>query len=140
MKCPSTQKYHEPSFLWEVWTWHTLATLVFCARWSVRLRTVGWRGLRGDDYFSVLAITCCSCNLAAMTVGYKFGSVLDFSDEEFAEKTACQLDRIRIGTKFQVCGRPTQRQDFHLRVDALLTRLSRRSFWPGIPTRHSSGR
>ncbi|KAI1015956.1 hypothetical protein LB504_009201 [Fusarium proliferatum] len=45
-----------PSFIIESWTLYVVGTLILFARFAVRFKTVGWRGLQGDDFFSVLVL------------------------------------------------------------------------------------
>ncbi|KAF5643193.1 integral membrane protein PTH11 [Fusarium sp. NRRL 52700] len=45
-----------PFFIIESWTLYVVGTLILFARFAVRFKTVGWRGLQGDDFFSVLVL------------------------------------------------------------------------------------
>lgn len=43
-------------FLFELWGLYALGTIILLTRFAVRIKTVGWRGLRGDDFFSFLVM------------------------------------------------------------------------------------
>lgn len=43
----------------EIWTLYSLGTLMICARTFVRVRTVGVRGFRPDDYLVWFAWVSC---------------------------------------------------------------------------------
>lgn len=45
-----------PSFLIEAWTLYGIGTSIIFARFAVRFKTVGFRGLQGDDFFSALVL------------------------------------------------------------------------------------
>ncbi|SCO51389.1 uncharacterized protein FFMR_10476 [Fusarium fujikuroi] len=43
-------------FIIESWTLYVFGTLILFSRFAVRFKTVGWRGLQGDGFFSVLVL------------------------------------------------------------------------------------
>ncbi|CVK97833.1 related to integral membrane protein PTH11 [Fusarium proliferatum] len=45
-----------PSFIIESWTLYVFGTLILFSRFAVRFKTIGWRGLQGDGFFSVLVL------------------------------------------------------------------------------------
>lgn len=47
---------HRPSFLIEAWTLYAIGTSILFTRFAVRFKTVGLRGLQGDDFFSLLVL------------------------------------------------------------------------------------
>jgi hypothetical protein len=54
----STQAYHEPEFLREVWGLYGLGVLILFLRFATRLRTVGVRQSKGDDYMAIVVLFC----------------------------------------------------------------------------------
>lgn len=45
---------HDEQYVREFWAWYTIGILIILSRYPVRIRMVGVRGLRGDDYVTVL--------------------------------------------------------------------------------------
>lgn len=43
-------------FLREAWALYSIGTIILLSRFGVRLKTVGWRGLQGDDLFSACVL------------------------------------------------------------------------------------
>jgi len=96
------QAYHDPVFLREIWALFTIGMLVFFIRSMVRLRTVGFRGLQGDDAFAlVAAIVYTACTVATYFV-YHLGSNLDFSEEEMANMTVSEQESLVLGSKMEL--------------------------------------
>lgn len=52
-KLDSTLRRDE-TFLREIWTWFAVGSVVILLRYAVRIRMVGLKGLKGDDYVMVL--------------------------------------------------------------------------------------
>lgn len=78
MGCPSTQVYHRHgAYMREIWAWFAVGSVVLFTRAGVRLRTVGWRGLQGDDYMAIVVWLCLICDSVTVTVVYRFGSNVD---------------------------------------------------------------
>jgi hypothetical protein len=42
--------YNDPRYMPEVWSWFGIGCLTLVLRYTVRIRTVGFRGFQGDDY------------------------------------------------------------------------------------------
>lgn len=57
-KMRSTQVYHDPSYLQEVWALFGLGVVVIVIRFLVRLRQVGLRQFQGDDYMAFIVLGC----------------------------------------------------------------------------------
>lgn len=54
----STQPYHDPSFLTEMWWLYSVGVFIIFLRIAVRLKTVGFRGWQGDDFVVILVLAC----------------------------------------------------------------------------------
>lgn len=54
----STQVYHDPTYMREVWILFGIGVAVLSARFLVRIRTVGIRQFAGDDYMSFVVLAC----------------------------------------------------------------------------------
>ncbi|KAI7760983.1 hypothetical protein LZL87_012136 [Fusarium oxysporum] len=68
---------HRPSFLIESWTLYVLGTLILFSRFAVRLKTVGWRGLQGDDFFSVLVLIFYAVDAFTVHLIYYLGTNIE---------------------------------------------------------------
>jgi hypothetical protein len=68
-KEPYLDRDMSPRFLPEVWAWFGIGCLIMALRYAVRLRTVGLRGLQGDDYIMAfvslehLFSSCCCADV-----------------------------------------------------------------------------
>lgn len=47
----------DETFLREIWAWFAVGTVVILLRFAVRIRMVGPKGLKGDDYVMILVST-----------------------------------------------------------------------------------
>ncbi|KAF7516275.1 hypothetical protein G7054_g14222 [Neopestalotiopsis clavispora] len=54
------------SFLTEVWTLYAIGMTILVLRLVVRLVSVGWRGLRGDDIFAAIVMIMYTCDAATV--------------------------------------------------------------------------
>lgn len=103
MACPSTQVYHEGgSYLGEIWAWFAIGTIVLFVRTAIRLRTVGWRKLQGDDYMAIAVWLCFMCDSVTVTIVFKYGSNVDFTEDHMQRLSQCQIDKVRIGSQMQL--------------------------------------
>ncbi|KAF4443333.1 hypothetical protein FACUT_1390 [Fusarium acutatum] len=66
-----------PSFIIESWTLYVFGTLVLFARFAVRFKTVGWRGLQGDDFFSVLVLIFYAVDAFTVHLIYYLGTNIE---------------------------------------------------------------
>jgi hypothetical protein len=57
-----------PQFLPEVWALYGLGMTVLILRCAVRLQTVGFRGLKGDDVFSLLVMAFYTMDAATVHI------------------------------------------------------------------------
>lgn len=98
------QQYHDPIFLREIWGLFIAGTIVLLLRLVVRLRTVGFRGLQGDDYFAVGGLITYACATIAVRCVYFLGTNQDFTTEYMASLTPTQQDKIALGSKLEMLG------------------------------------
>lgn len=100
--CPSTQIYHDSSYLAENYAMAAISVVAFAARYCVRLRILPIRNLQGDDWMGIavllffLYLTCCRL------VVYHLGSNTDYNVTEIGKLSDCQIERLVFGSKFQV--------------------------------------
>ena len=74
---------------------------ILILRTIVRLRTVGVRNFQGDDYIILMVFLCYIGDAVSVTFAYYYGTNLDFTQERFAAMTPAQIDKIRIGSRFE---------------------------------------
>lgn len=108
--CPSTQVYHNGSYIVEVYAWTVLGILAFVARYTVRLRIVPWRKLQGDDWMGIVVLlSFIELSCSKLTV-YHLGSNSDYTEEGMGKLVSCQLWYVEFGSKIQVSNyQPTLR-------------------------------
>ncbi|CZT22717.1 uncharacterized protein RCC_08422 [Ramularia collo-cygni] len=100
--CPSTQIYHDSSYLAENYAMAAISVVAFAARYCVRLRILPIRNLQGDDWMGIavllffLYLTCCRL------VVYHLGSNTDYNVTEIGKLSDCQIERLVFGSKFQI--------------------------------------
>ncbi|KAJ4046861.1 hypothetical protein NW756_005337 [Fusarium oxysporum] len=66
-----------PSFIIESWTLYVFGTLILFSRFAVRFKTVGWRGLQGDDFFSVLVLIFYAVDAFTVHLIYYLGTNIE---------------------------------------------------------------
>ncbi|KXT07693.1 hypothetical protein AC578_10247 [Pseudocercospora eumusae] len=98
----STQVYHDPSFLREVWVLFGIGVGIVLARFAVRLRTVGWRNFAGDDYLSIAVLACYTADAIAVTITYLEGSNVDYTAAQIGRLTDDQVGRVVYGSKMEL--------------------------------------
>ncbi|KXT15431.1 hypothetical protein AC579_10585 [Pseudocercospora musae] len=98
----STQVYHEPSFLREVWVLFGIGLGIILARFAVRLRTVGWRNFAGDDYMSIAVLACYTADAITVTITYLEGSNVDYTAAQIKRLTSDQVGQVVYGSKMEL--------------------------------------
>ncbi|KAF5561187.1 integral membrane protein PTH11 [Fusarium phyllophilum] len=66
-----------PSFIIESWTLYVFGTLILFSRFAVRFKTVGWRGLQGDDFFSALVLIFYAVDAFTVHLIYYLGTNIE---------------------------------------------------------------
>ncbi|KAF5568005.1 integral membrane protein PTH11 [Fusarium napiforme] len=66
-----------PSFIIESWTLYVFGTLILFSRFAVRFKTVGWRGLQGDDFFSFLVLIFYAIDAFTVHLIYYLGTNIE---------------------------------------------------------------
>ncbi|SCO50611.1 related to integral membrane protein PTH11 [Fusarium fujikuroi] len=66
-----------PSFIIESWTLYVFGTLILFSRFAVRFKTVGWRGLQGDGFFSVLVLIFYAVDAFTVHLIYYLGTNIE---------------------------------------------------------------
>lgn len=98
----STQAYHDPSFLKEVWGLFGVGLAVMAVRFMVRIRAVGVRGFEGDDWVAIAVILCYTCDAVTVDLCYVWGTNVDFPPEQLAAFSERQQRKIELGSKMQL--------------------------------------
>ncbi|KAH9818180.1 hypothetical protein Tdes44962_MAKER05374 [Teratosphaeria destructans] len=98
----STQPYHNPEFLREVWILYAIGLLVLGLRFAVRIRSVGFKGWQGDDYMAIVVIFCYTADAVTVTETYFKGSNVDFAATRIAVFSHGEQQHIIFGSKMQL--------------------------------------
>lgn len=98
----STQAYHDPSFLKEVWGLFGVGCLIMAVRFVVRIRAVGVRHFEGDDWMAIAVFFCYLCDAVTVELCYKWGTNVDYTPEQLAAFTQKQQNRIELGSRMQL--------------------------------------
>ena len=98
----STQAFHDPSFLKEVWGLFGVGCGILALRFIVRTRAVGIRNFEGDDWLAIAVWLCYTCDAVTVELCYKWGTNVDFPVERLESMTQQQLDKIELGSKMQL--------------------------------------
>ncbi|VTT81516.1 unnamed protein product [Fusarium fujikuroi] len=64
-------------FIIESWTLYVFGTLILFSRFAVRFKTVGWRGLQGDGFFSVLVLIFYAVDAFTVHLIYYLGTNIE---------------------------------------------------------------
>lgn len=100
--CPSTQIYHDRSYVLEVYAWTVIGFLAFVARYTVRLRILSWRKLQGDDWMGIAVLLCFIGLSSVKLTVYQLGTNSDYTEKAIKELSGCQVERVELGSKLQV--------------------------------------
>ncbi|UZP42814.1 hypothetical protein NXS19_010630 [Fusarium pseudograminearum] len=93
----------KPAFLYESWGLYALGLIILLARFTVRLRTVGWRGLQGDDAFSFLVLLFYTTDAVTVHLIYYLGTNIEAGVASRDHKlTDSEIREYELGSKFQL--------------------------------------
>ncbi|EKJ68847.1 hypothetical protein FPSE_10967 [Fusarium pseudograminearum CS3096] len=94
----------KPAFLYESWGLYALGLIILLARFTVRLRTVGWRGLQGDDAFSFLVLLFYTTDAVTVHLIYYLGTNIEagVASRDHKELTDSEIREYELGSKFQL--------------------------------------
>ncbi|QPC80005.1 hypothetical protein HYE68_010757 [Fusarium pseudograminearum] len=94
----------KPAFLYESWGLYALGLIILIARFTVRLRTVGWRGLQGDDAFSFLVLLFYTTDAVTVHLIYYLGTNIEagVASQDHKELTDSEIRQYELGSKFQL--------------------------------------
>ena len=98
----STQAYHDPSFLKEVWGLFGVGVAIMAVRFIVRTRAVGVRGFEGDDWVAIAVLLCYTCDAVTVELCYKWGTNVDFTPEQLEAFNNKDQHKIELGSKMQL--------------------------------------
>lgn len=98
----STQAYHDPAYLIEVWILYGFGMLLFALRLFVRLRTIGFRNFQGDDWFTFLVIAFYTVDAVVVERMYRLGTNVDFTPAQLAQYNEQEISQIVLGSKYEL--------------------------------------
>ncbi len=89
-------------FLPEIWALYSVGVLWVALRFTVRVRTVGMRGLQVDDGFALFAVVCWTVIVMGIHITYYTGTNVDYSATEVWQLEEREVERISSGSKLYV--------------------------------------
>ncbi|KAI0478651.1 hypothetical protein GGR56DRAFT_332227 [Xylariaceae sp. FL0804] len=93
----------DPTFLWEVWILFTIGASLLLTRFAVRIKTVGFRGLQGDDLFALLTLAMYTMDAATVHIIYHTATNVEaVAYAENHELTQAEIDQFVYGSKEQL--------------------------------------
>lgn len=98
----STQAYHDSKFLPEVWGLYAGGVAVLVLRSFVRLRTVGIRKFKGDDYLIIFVLFCYTGDAVASSLTYQYGTNVDYTQQQLAAFNHEEISNIIFGSKMEL--------------------------------------
>ncbi|KIL90013.1 hypothetical protein FAVG1_06751 [Fusarium avenaceum] len=94
---------HRPSFLIEVWALYVVGTCIILTRFAVRFKTVGLRGLQGDDFFSVLVLLFYTVDAFTVHLIYHLGTNIEAGvAAQSHQLTQHEISEYEKGSKLQL--------------------------------------
>lgn len=92
----------DDSFLIEVWIWFAIGVLTIFLRMGVRLRTVGWRSLEGDDYLALFSLAMYTGDAFLVHICYHDGTNVDIPPGMVDRLTDEEVAKFKKGSQFQL--------------------------------------
>ncbi|KAJ0122143.1 hypothetical protein J7T55_002655 [Diaporthe amygdali] len=91
----------DDTYLPEVWLWFAIGVAVIFARWTVRIRTVGFRGLDGDDLFSIPFLGLWTINAFIVYATYYSGGNIDVTAEQAEQLSDRDVWVLEYGSRWE---------------------------------------
>ncbi|KAK1707572.1 hypothetical protein BDP67DRAFT_152837 [Colletotrichum lupini] len=91
----------DDKFLKEMWTWFGVGALVILLRFFVRIRMVGPRGLKGDDYTMLVTLFLYTVCFVMVDLVYRYGTNVDLTAAQISTLSDEEVARLVQGSKFQ---------------------------------------
>ncbi|OHW94175.1 hypothetical protein CSPAE12_07091 [Colletotrichum incanum] len=88
-------------FLKEMWSWFAIGAVVIFLRFVVRLRMVGPRGFKGDDYTMLVTLIIYTVCFVMVDLVYRYGSNVDLTPAQISVLSDKEVARLVTGSKFQ---------------------------------------
>ncbi|KAK0640500.1 hypothetical protein DIS24_g9298 [Lasiodiplodia hormozganensis] len=91
----------DASFLREIWAWFIIGLITIMLRYVVRIRTVGLRGLVGDDYITILTLGFYTMDAVLVDIVYHTGANAGLTQAIVDELTEEQIKQLEYGSACQ---------------------------------------
>ncbi|KAF6817946.1 hypothetical protein CSOJ01_02083 [Colletotrichum sojae] len=98
---PNVHLETDDTYLPEVWTWYAIGVFVILLRWAVRIRTVGIRGFRGDDWLALPYLLLYSLNAYIVQVTYYTGANIDITADVVNSLSDHDIRILELGSKLE---------------------------------------
>ncbi|KAH9884075.1 hypothetical protein F4778DRAFT_800406 [Xylariomycetidae sp. FL2044] len=93
----------DPSFLQEVWILYGIGMSILLLRFAVRLKTVGLRGLQGDDLFALITAAMYTMDAATVHIIYYAGTNVEATQAALTRTLpADEIAQYEFGSKEQL--------------------------------------
>lgn len=97
-----TQPEVDDTYMPEVWGLFGVGAVILGLRFFVRIRSVGIRGMQGDDYMSIGVFLCYLIDAITIVYTYRYGTNVDFSVETLENMSEAQRHQIKVGSQVQL--------------------------------------
>ncbi|KZL68578.1 cation diffusion facilitator 1 protein, partial [Colletotrichum incanum] len=98
---PNVQLEQDDSYLPEVWAWYAIGVFIILLRFAVRIRTVGIRGFRGDDYLALPYLALYSINVYVVQITYYTGGNIDITADVVPRLSEHDVEVLELGSKLE---------------------------------------
>lgn len=85
-----------------VQAYYVLGVIIILLRWVSRLRTVGIKGLAGDDWMSIGVLCFFTMDAVTVTIVYYTGQNVGVTPEMLPSLTAADIARLEYGSKIEL--------------------------------------
>ncbi|KAL0942842.1 uncharacterized protein CTRU02_200728 [Colletotrichum truncatum] len=98
---PDVHLEQDDTYLPEVWAWYAIGVFVILLRYAVRLRTVGIRGFRGDDWLALPYLILYTLNVYIVQITYHTGANIDITPEMVPKLSDHDVEILELGSKLE---------------------------------------
>ncbi|OLN86443.1 hypothetical protein CCHL11_06373 [Colletotrichum chlorophyti] len=91
----------DDTYLPEVWAWYGIGVFFILLRYAVRIRTVGARGFRGDDFLALPYLVLYTINVYVVQVTYYTGANIDITADIVPKLSDHDVEILELGSKLE---------------------------------------
>ncbi|KAH3981652.1 hypothetical protein HBI56_167090 [Parastagonospora nodorum] len=90
------------SFLKEAFAWYASGTFIILTRIAVRVRTVSFRNIKGNDYLAFLTLALYTLGIIVVDIAYKTGTNNNVTPANINLLTDKDVTNLTLGSKVQL--------------------------------------